>query len=605
MTDASTHAAAARLIAPYGGTLVNLTVPDEARDQWRSRAHGLPALRLTDRALCDLELLATGAFSPLDRFMASADHSRVLDEMRLAGGLVFPMPIALAIDLDSLEQVQLDRDVTLTDQRNEPLAIMTVEEIYEIDPASVAERICGTADARHPFVNEMRRSGRFNLSGRLHVFKLPGHYDFRDLRLTPAETRRRLELLDPVPAPAARPAPSGIRNVVAFQTRNPLHRAHEELTKRAIAQVDGVLLLHPVVGLTKPGDVDHYTRVRTYRALANRYYEADRILLALLPLAMRMAGPREALWHAIIRRNHGANHLIVGRDHASPGVDSTGRPFYGPYDAQTLVESFEDEVGVRVIPFNELVYLPGEDRYEDASKIAAGTVTASISGTQVRDEYLSKGRALPDWFTRREVADILADAYPPLHRHGVCIWFTGLSGAGKSMTAEAVIALLLEHGRQATLLDGDIVRTHLSQGLGFSKADRDTNIRRIGFVASEVVRHGGIAVCAAVSPYRVTRDEVRTMVGPDRFVEVFVDTPLEVCESRDTKGMYAKARRGEIKEFTGISDPYEPPASPEVTLDTVTRSVEENARFVLGHLEGRGLLGERLTPEARSPKPEA
>jgi sulfate adenylyltransferase len=354
-----------------------------------------------------------------------------------------------------------------------------------------------------------------------------------------------------------------------------------------MAQVDGVLLLHPVVGLTKPGDVDHFTRVRTYKVLAEQYYDKERILLALLPLAMRMAGPREALWHALIRRNYGANHLIVGRDHASPGIDSQNRPFYGPYDAQHLVEQFSEELGVKVLPFQELVYLAEGDRYEEASTAVNGI---TLSGTQVREEYLNQGRELPEWFTRAEVAQILKEAYPPRHRQGVCIWFTGLSGAGKSTTAEILTELLLEHGRQVTLLDGDVVRTHLSKGLGFSKEDRDTNIRRIGFVASELVRHGGVAVCAAVSPYRVTRNDVRNMLGPDRFIEVFVDTPLEVCEERDTKGIYAQARRGEIKHFTGIDDPYEAPHSPEITLDTESQPAEENARRILISLMEQGFV---------------
>jgi sulfate adenylyltransferase len=305
---------------------------------------------------------------------------------------------------------------------------------------------------------------------------------------------------------------------------------------------------------------------------------------------MRMAGPREAVWHALIRRNYGANHFIVGRDHASPGIDSHGRPFYGPYAAQELVARHQDELRVKVLPFHELVYLPDEDRYEEASRVGPQVRTASISGSQVRDEYLNRGRPLPAWFTRPEVAEILAETYPARHRQGACIWFTGLSGAGKSTTAEVLTMLLLEHGRQVTLLDGDVVRTHLSKGLGFSKEDRDTNILRIGFVASEVVRHGGITVCAAISPYRATRNEVRQMVGADRFIEVFVDTPLEECERRDSKGMYLKARRGEIRGWTGIDDPYEAPERPEIVLDTLTHSAEDNARRILEYLMAESLV---------------
>jgi len=404
--------------------------------------------------------------------------------------------------------------------------------------------------------------------------------------LTPAETRERLLAL---PAKGVGTV-HGCRNVVAFQTRNPLHRVHEELTKRAAEEVDGVLLLHPVVGMTKPGDVDHYTRVRTYRALAANHYDLDRVLLALLPLAMRLAGPREALWHALIRRNYGANYLIVGRDHAGPGVDSRGKPFYGPYEAQELVGEYSEELGVGMVPFRKFVYLPDEDRYEELSRVPAKARTAFISGTQVREEYLDNGRRLPSWFTRPEVAEILEETYPVRHKQGACIWFTGLSGSGKSTTAEVLTVLLQEHGRQVTVLDGDVVRTHLSKGLGFSKEDRDINIRRIGFVAAEIVRHRGTVICAAVSPYRATRNDVRNLVGKAHYVEVFVDTPLEVCEERDRKGLYAKARRGEIKGFTGIDDPYEVPFHAEIVLDTVNYTAEDNARRILEYLKEQRLV---------------
>ena len=571
----TTATATATLIPPYGGRLVDLMVPDEELAEAREYASTLPSLQISPRAVCDLEMLASGAFSPVDRFMGEADFRGVLHEMRLADGTLFPMPITLPVEADA--GLRVGTDIALRDSMNDLLAIMTIDELYPWDPADLAERVLGSQDAKHPLVNEMTRWGRLNASGPIRMLQMPRHYDFKELRRTPTEVREVL-------------AETGRENVVAFQTRNPLHRAHEELTKRATASVDGVLLLHPVVGMTKPGDVDHYTRVRTYKALAENHYDPDRIVLSLLPLAMRMGGPREALWHAIIRRNHGANHFIVGRDHAGPGKDSTGKPFFGPYDSQQLVKQHEDEIGVRMVPFSEMLYLPDEDRYEEADKIPAGTQTASISGTQVREEFLAKGRLLPAWFTRPETAEILAEAYPPRHREGLCIWLTGLSGSGKSTTAAVLSVLLLEAGRQVTELDGDVVRTHLSKGLGFSREDRDTNILRIGFVASEIVRHGGTVMCAAVSPYRAARDAVRAMMDEDQFIEVFVDTPLSVCEQRDVKGMYAKARRGEIKEFTGISDPYETPLSPEITLDTVDCSPEENARRIMDELAQRGFV---------------
>ena len=555
--------------------LVNLIVPQDNVPEELAYAKTLPTVRLSERAICDLELLAVGAFSPLDQFMTKRDYDRVVAEMRLHDGYLFPIPITLPVSGD--EDVKLDRDVALVDSRNEILAVMTIEEIYEWDFTETARNVFGTIDERHPLVAEMHRWGKRNISGRLRVLRLPSHYDFRELRLSPSQTRSRL-------------AATGFENVVAFQTRNPLHRAHEELTKRAVADVNGVLLLHPVVGMTKPGDIDHFTRVRAYKALANKYYDQQRIVLALLPLAMRLAGPREALWHTLIRKNYGANHMIIGRDHASPGNDSTGKPFYSPYAAQELVQSLEDEVGVKVLSFGEFVYLPEEDRYEDVRKIGPNAVTAQLSGTQVREWYRDGGTQLPSWFARPEVSDAIATTHPPRHRQGFCVWFTGLSASGKSTTAEILTVLLQEFGRQVTLLDGDIVRNHLSRGLGFSKEDRDTNIRRIGFVAAEIVKHQGTVLCAAVSPYRATRNDVRNTIGAERFIEVFVDTPLEECERRDVKGMYQKARRGEILNFTGIDDPYEPPVQPELVIDTVERSAEENARVIISYLVERGFL---------------
>ncbi len=563
------------LISPYGGTLVDLMVPAESRAGLSHYANRLPSVRLSDRAVCDLELLATGAFSPLDQFMGQADYQSVLETMRLTNGYVFPIPITLPIDDDV--NVTVGQEIALRDPQNDLLAVMTVAEVYSWDLSEVAQKAFGTLDLRHPIVAEMHRWGKRNIAGPMRVLKLPAHYDFKDIRLTPAETRAQLETY-------------GHENVVAFQTRNPMHRVHEELTKRAIEERDGVLLLHPVVGLTKPGDVDHFTRVRTYKALAANYYDPDRVLLALLPLAMRMGGPREALWHAIIRRNYGANHLIVGRDHAGPGNDSEGKPFYGPYDAQELVEQFSEEIGVGVVPFQMLVYLPEEERYEEISKVSPEVKTANISGTQVREEYLHKGKLLPGWFTRQPVAEILGETYPPRHRQGVCVWLTGLHNAGKSTTAAVLTTLLQEHGRNVTLLDGDVVRTHFSEGLGYSKEDRDDHVRRIGYVASEIVRHGGLAICAAVSPYRATRNDVRSNFDQGHYVEVFVDTPLEICEQRDTKGLYERARHGEIKGFTGIDDPYEAPRHPEIRIETAATSVEENARTILNYLIQQGFV---------------
>lgn len=563
------------LISPYGERLVNLVVSKEERKELVERSKRLPSVQISARALCDLELLATGAFSPLDRFMKKADYERVLTEMRLTDGTLFPIPVTLPVDESALPT--WGEQITLSDVRNNTIAIMQIEDVYHYDPQREARLVLGTTDPRHPLISEMGRWGKVYVTGELKVIDLPHYHDFVDLRRTPAQVRAALEKM-------------GHANVVAFQTRNPMHRIHEELTKRAAEEVDGSLLVHPVVGLTKPGDVDHYTRVRVYRALVENYYDSSKTMLSLLPLAMRMAGPREALWHALIRRNYGANYFIIGRDHAGPGNDSQGRPFYGPYEAQAMLTQYAEELGVQPIEFKALVYLADEDRYEENTKVPEDARVYEISGTQVREDYLAKGISLPEWFTRKETSEILQQMYPPRHKQGFCIWFTGLSGSGKSTTAEVLTSLLLERGKQITVLDGDVVRTHLSKGLGFSPEDRDVNILRIGFVAGEIARHGGAVICAAISPYRSTRNEARKMVGEERFIEVFVNTPIDVCEQRDVKGLYARARRGQITGFTGVDDPYEEPVNPELTLHTVETSPEENARIILQYLEDRGFI---------------
>jgi sulfate adenylyltransferase len=566
------------LIKPYGGKLVNQVVTGQEREELIAKSSLYPSIKISQRAVCDLEMIATGAFSPLDRFMGKTDYQRVLTEMRLSDGTLFPIPITLTIDSDELPT--RSEYINLHDSHNNLLAIMRLEEFFRWDPGMEARLVYSTTDHRHPMISEMIRWGDFCVSGELKIINLPQYYDFTDLRHTPAQVRDILTSL-------------GNKDVVAFQTRNPMHRIHEELTKRAADEVDGSLLIHPVVGLTRPGDVDYYTRVRVYRALMERYYPQENTALSLLPLAMRMAGPREALWHAIIRRNYGVNHLIVGRDHAGPGSDSQGKPFYGPYEAQEFMTLYQEETGVKMIPFKMLSYLADDEKYVEADQVPDNANVYTISGTQVREEYLAKGKLLPEWFTRKETAEILMQRHPPRHKQGFVLWFTGLSGSGKSTTADVLTSLLLERGRNLTVLDGDVVRTNLSKGLTFSAEDRDTNILRIGFVGGEIARHGGAVITAAISPYRKTRNEARKMVG-EHFFEIYVDTPLEVCEARDVKGLYAKARRGEIKGFTGIDDPYEEPVNPEMRLNTVDHTPGENARFVVEWLEARGYL----TPEA-------
>jgi len=560
---------------PYGGKLVNLLVEGEEREDLARRAGEGPTLQMTPRVLCDLEMLANGGFSPLDRFLSKADYDSVLNNMRLANGMLWAIPITLPVA--KLEGIKEGQEIALRNANNNLIAWMRVDEIYEADPHVEAAKGLGCSDEEHPTYREMLSWGKYRLSGPMKILEMPKYVDFPELRRTPAEVREVLEDM-------------GNPNVVAFQTRNPMHRAHEELTKRAARDSGANLLIHPVVGMTKPGDVDHYTRVRIYKALVDAYYEPNTTVLSLLPLAMRMAGPYEVILHAIIRRNYGCNHLIVGRDHAGPGKNSKGQGFYDPAAARDMLKKHGPEIGMKCLPYEEMVYLADQDRYEQITEVPKNSKVFSISGTQVRDNYLAKGKLLPSWFTRKETAEILGGAYPARHKQGFCIWFTGLPSAGKSTIADILTVLLMEHGRQITVLDGDVVRTHLSKGLGFSKEDRDTNILRIGYVAGEIVRHHGAVICAAVSPFRETRNRVRAMMRKDAFIETYVATPAEICETRDVKGFYAKARAGVIKGFTGVDDPYEAPFNPEITLQTGGVTPEHNARLIMEYLVNQGFL---------------
>jgi sulfate adenylyltransferase len=570
------------LINPVGGR-GNRRPPLELAHERARAAQGLPAVQLTPRALADLLCLATGVFAPLKRFMTAADYQRVLAEMRCADGTLFPLPITLDLDERALP-TRGDR-LALRDERNELVAIQTIEEVFPRDPAEEARTVLGTCDPRHPFVAAISHPGQVCVAGALEVVSLPRLPDFPELWLPPDVARQRLAAL-------------GHPRVVAFSARDPLHRGHETLLRQTAEDLDAGLLLDAGTGWPRAGDVTQFTHVRLCRTLAGRYLDPRRTLLALVPLAPRWAGPREALCQALAYRHYGATHFLVGDHHADPGRDSRGRPFHTGQAARELLEQFAPETGVTAVPASESVFLPAADRSgERRSGPPTAAAWPSASRTLV-NEYLDRGRPLPAGLVRPEAAALLEAIHPPRQRQGFCVWFTGLSGAGKSVTARCLTSLLMARGRAVTLLDGDAVRAQLSAGLGFSRADRDANIRRIGFVAAEIVRHHGAVICAAVSPYRAAREEVRSCVGADRFFEVFIDTPVAVCEARDTKGLYARARRGELAGFTGVNDPYEPPTTPSLRLDTVTRSVAENARCLLALLERRGFVARRPDPES-------
>jgi sulfate adenylyltransferase len=561
---------------PYGAELVDLAVAPQEAEQLRARSRDWPSWTLTPRQLCDLELLITGAFSPLTGFMSRADYDGVCQSKRLANGLVWPIPIVLDVAEDLATKLTPDAMLALRDPEGRLLAVLTVADVWTRDPAREAREVFGTQDGRHPGVDAVMSGHASCVGGRVTSLELPAHYDFPALRRTPAQLRDEF-------------AADGWSTIVAFQTRNPMHRAHVELTMNALSEVEGArLLIQPVVGMTKPGDVDHYTRVRCYQSVVQAYPQGL-AKLALLPLAMRMGGPREALWHAIIRRNYGCTHLIVGRDHAGPGRDSAGKPFYGPYEAQALLAANQDAIGMRMVPSREMVYLPAERKYVPEDAVPQGAAVARLSGTELR-QLLTKGEPIPDWFSFPSVVRELRRTHPPRSRQGFTVFFTGLSGAGKSTIANILLVrLLADGGRPVTLLDGDLVRQHLTSELGFSKAHRDLNVQRIGFVASEITRHGGVAICAAIAPYDAARRKVRTMIEPvGGYLLVHVATPLEVCEERDHKGLYAKARAGVLQQFTGISDPYEAPTDPDIVLDGTRTSPDASAEQILNLLFARG-----------------
>ncbi len=555
-----------------------LYVSHESAQKLKREAASLPGWDLTPRQICDLELLMNGGFNPLKGFLGQADYESVVETMRLADGTLWPMPITLDVSEDFAATIEPGQDIALRDQEGVILATLSVTDKWVPDKAREAEKVFGADDLAHPAVNYLHNTaGRVYLGGPVTGIQPPVHYDFKAWRDTPNELRARFRKL-------------GWRRVVAFQTRNPLHRAHQELTFRAAKEAQANLLIHPVVGMTKPGDIDHFTRVRCYQAVLD-HYPSTTTALSLLNLAMRMGGPREALWHGLIRANHGCTHFIVGRDHAGPGKNSAGEPFYGPYDAQELFREHEKEIGIEMVPFKHMVYVQEKAQYYPVNEVPEGSTVLNISGTELR-RRLNEGLEIPEWFSFPEVVEELRRTRPPRHKQGFTVFFTGLSGSGKSTIANALMVKLMEMGgRPVTLLDGDVVRKNLSSELGFSKEHRDLNIRRIGFVASEITKNGGIAICAPIAPYAATRRAVREEIEQyGAFVEVHVATSLEECERRDRKGLYKLAREGKIKEFTGISDPYEVPENPELRLDTEGVEVDHCAHQVILKLESLGLI---------------
>jgi sulfate adenylyltransferase len=568
--------------APHGGRLVDRRLEPE---QVVELVQGVPSLTLSQAEAADLRALATGTYSPLTGFMGSAEHEACTSTMRLPDGRLWPIPVCLGVP-DGFS-VRGDR-LAFRDAHGRPLGVLEVHEVYKRDRLGEAERVFGTSDPAHPGAARVLGGPAWAVAGPIRAVVQPPDGLAGRYALTPAETRASF-------------VSRGWRTIVGFQTRNPIHRAHEYLQKCALEICDG-LLLHPLVGPTKEGDVPVEVRMRAYQAVL-RYFRADRVLFATLVAPMRYAGPREALLHALVRKNHGCTHFIVGRDQAGVGA------YYGPFDAQRLIASLSpQELGITPLFFDEVFHCAACGGMASAKTCPhPDSERVALSGTEVRG-MLSAGEPVLPHFVRPEVAEVLRGAYQrpggngrvvrqsargaePLSAQatgaGFVVWFTGLSGAGKSTVARALAPHLLERGHRVELLDGDEVRTNLSEGLGFSREDRDTNIARIGYVAAKLARHGVAVLVAAISPYREARDRVRRSV--DHFVEVHVATSLATCAERDVKGLYARALAGQLPQFTGVSDPYEPPLAPEVLLHTDGEPVEGSAEQVLACLERFGL----------------
>ncbi len=555
--------------SPIDDGPINLMADKDRTDLLKEIALNLSDISLNDHQLCDLELLASGVFSPLDGFMVRSDYEAVLDRMQLQDGTLWPIPICLDISKTKAMTLEAGQSVALRDPEGFLLAILHIADIWPVDRTKEALTVYGTTDLCHPGVSYVFNTIReYYIGGKLEVISQPLHFDFKPLRMTPAEVRQLYKKL-------------GWKRIVGFQTRNIIHRAQFELTLEAMRRAKANLLLLPMTGLTKPGDFDYYTRMRCLKKMEG-YYPPGTCVMAMLPLFMRLAGARGALLDVIIGKNFGCTHFVIGHNHADPGRPDSDEPFYSNGKTRETVTEFSAETGVDIISFKEMVYLPFEDQHKPIDQVSENVRTVSFTGTDIRDR-IKTGRDIPNWATFPEIAAELQKAYPPPGKQGFTIFLTGLSGAGKSTIAKVLYARILEIGdRPVTLLDGDIVRQNLSSELTFSKEHRDINVRRIGFVASEITKNRGIAICAPIAPYENTRREIRRAIETHGgFIEVHVSTPIEECEKRDRKGMYAKARAGLIKGFTGVDDPYEIPESPELSIDTTNSTPDEAAQEVL------------------------
>jgi len=552
----------------------------------------LDKIVVSGRLLCDLEVMLLGGFSPLEGFLTEIDYKSVVNNMRLSSGELWPMPIVYKIKKSELSKYSDKTSVILADSTNLPLAQFHISDIYSPDLELECKNVYGTTDDNHPYVNEVLSDRDIlYVGGRIERINLPVHFDFGEYRLTPEDVKSEIKK-------------RGWTNVVGFQTRNPMHRSHMELTLKSLQEVDNGtnttgVLIHPIVGITQACDVNYHTRVKCYKKIIERYpkfngSDQPLAMLSLLPLSMRMAGPREAIWHALIRKNYGCTHFIVGRDHAGPSYkNKNGEAFYGPYDAHELVTKYSDEIGIKVVMSQMIVYLKSQQVYKPINEVEDKSDMMNISGTELRNMLVNREK-IPEWFTFPEISQELYNDYLPNSKKGFCIYMVGLSGSGKTTLLNQLHGKLMElsNNRRISVLDGDVVRQELSKGLGFSREDRSLNVRRIGYVASEIVKHGGICMCANIAPYQEDRDHNRSLIETyGGYYETHVNTKIDECEKRDCKGLYKLARQGVIKEFTGVSDPFECPENPEFTFESNTvEDFQKNIDNIASKLRNDGYI---------------
>jgi sulfate adenylyltransferase len=519
-------------------------------------------ITLDERNLNDLEMFFLGAFDPLQGYNTFENFNSIVTHGCLEDGTIWPIPFVLPVPECLLTKnnnsVSTHSNVFLNvrDVLGTIVARVSVVDCYKVNIDVYGQLLLETSDTNHPFMDYLHNNHRDSVyvGGNITPICPIKHFDFIQYRQNTKQVKDMIRH-DHWDA------------VIGFQTRNPMHKSHFELTRQAVSEVQKeletsntssarvLLLITPSCGVTQPGDIDSATRIRCYQKILPYYkdlYNID-VKLVVLPLTMRMAGPKEALWHALIRQNFGCTHFIIGRDHAGPScLQKNGKSFYEPYAAHALLKSFATKLKIIPILSMNMVYVPDKKQYVQENLLPPNASYEQLSGTKFRTA-LQNREPIPEWFSFPTVLEELKKVYHPRYQQGFCIYFTGLPCSGKSTLAKAVSARLEEReseNRHVSILDADIVRLHLSRGLGYSKQDRSVNVQRIGYVASLITYHYGIVLVANIAPYAADRLSNRRLItnAGGGYIEVYVSTPLSICQTRDVKQHYKNARLGVLKQ---------------------------------------------------------